>query len=121
MLHDELVVVHSEDSRSFVQGTPFHSDLPIDSKSVFPLEAMFFLKRGRKVSFQPIHTKQAFIQILRQAAPPISFDYDSLQINDAQLDATFDFSKKLAKSVPAYVMEFSLKDSIWPVIETLSI
>ena len=119
ILHDELVVVHTENSRSFVQGTPFHSNLPIDFESLFPLGAMFILKPSGKISFQPIHTKQAFIQILRQAAPPISFEYDCIQINDVQLDATFDFSKKLANTVPVYVMEFSLKDNIWPVIETL--
>jgi len=117
ILHDELVAIHVEGSRFFIQGTPFHSDLPINTELLFPLGKMFFLRRGDELSLNLLGKRQVFIQILRQAAPPIGLHYDSLRISDTLLDATCNFGQELANTVTGYAMEFSLKDNIWPFIE----
>ncbi len=44
ILHDEFVIIHKDNKKLLVQGTPFHTKLPVNTELSAPLKAVFFLK-----------------------------------------------------------------------------
>ena len=119
LLHDEIVILHARDEYLYIQGGPFHTKLPVNTKLLVPLAAMFFLKQGNSLSIQPVKPSNVFVYLLNQIVPPMSFDLNAFQINNVQMDAVWDLNTRLVNTIPGYTLEFSLEDKFWSAIETL--
>ncbi|MGQ9611032.1 MAG: hypothetical protein ACUVWN_17175, partial [bacterium] len=68
ILHDEFVIIH-KNNNLLVQGTPFHTKLPINTELSAPLKAVFFLKHGEELKICNVQHSQAFIELMKQTVP----------------------------------------------------
>lgn len=119
ILHDELVVVCKNGSHIYLKGSPFHSSLPVDIHSTVPLKKVFLLEHGKDLTIKSVSSRLALIYLLKQIAPPISFNLSELQMSDRQLDSTLNFCKTLIDTTSVYLLKFSLEDQIWSGILNL--
>ncbi len=119
ILHDEFVVIHKNNNNFLVQGTPFHTKLPVNTELSAPLRAIFFLKHGKELKIYNANNSQAFIELMRQIVPPESFDLNGLHISCKQMNVVMDIYANLVSSVPCYFMEFLPDSSFWHIIERI--
>jgi len=120
LLHDELIILDDESHGLSVQGTPFHTTMPVEIHRSAPLRAAFFLKHGGSLNFQPMKHTDVFMQMMKQIVPPESFDLSGFLMDYNQINTIMDINTRLANTIPFYAMEFSPDSDFWKGIESLA-
>jgi hypothetical protein len=97
-LSDDRIVLRPWKDRFRAHGTPWHGEGGFASPSSAPLEALFFLKKGRRSRARPLSAPEATARLLARSFPP-PWDGEAM----ARALAT---CAAVALSVPAYELSF---------------
>jgi hypothetical protein len=113
VLGDDVIVIKKKGSQYFAFSTPWKQKPFIKPRPCLsaPLEAIFFLKKAKKISFKPISKPEALVRILSWHTH--FFFYTARPM----VDKIFFTAARLVKSIPAYEMEFSKDKDFWPALE----
>lgn len=119
ILHDEFVIIRKDSDKVLVQGTPFHSKLPVNTELSAPLKAVFFLKHGKELKIDNLNHAQAFIELMKQVVPPEGFDLSEFHISYEHMNNVMDIYASLVKDIPCFYLEFLPNSNFWHIIERI--
>ena len=113
VLSDDLNAVSLEDGGARVVKLPFTGDLGDRSggPALLPLRAVLRLVQGRKDAARPL-TPAAALAALVAAAPFVNRD-------PFRREALLAVLERLARSVPAWELTFTLEGDVWAILKTL--
>lgn len=114
VLNDEAVLLRSVNSGFCIAGTPFDGGQPARSPAARNLDAIFFLKQGRRVLVRKLGRGEAYRMFLAQVFDSSPF-FGSAPGN--HLAERADLSASLVESVPCYELTFLPDESFWAVVE----
>ena len=119
ILHDEFVIIRKDNNKLLVQGTPFHTKLPVNTELSAPLKAVFFLRHGKELKIDNLNHAQAFIELMKQVVPPEGFDLSEFHISYERMNDVMDIYSSLVKDIPCFSMEFLPNSDFWHIIERI--
>jgi len=117
VIGDDVIAVKKKGRAFYAFATPWKQAdfIRPDSYSSAPLEAVFFLKKSRRIAFYPLKKEEALARILLYHCH--FFLYTEMPL----LEDLFFNCAALVKSLPAYSMEFSRSKGFWPELAKLKI
>ena len=115
VLSDDLNAVHLEDGGARLVKLPFTGDLGERSggSSLLPLRAVLRLVQGKENEAHPV-TPAAALAALVAAAPFVNRD-------PFRREALLAVLERLARSVPAWELRFTLGGGVWDILRRLSL
>jgi hypothetical protein len=117
VINDEMVLVHRpgvSGNGIYVQSTPVLGTFLPGRRLLAPLRCVFFLKKADKTQAHPMSKTDVYTKLLRQIISPACIGQkDKKSIYTMMAD----FSAEVARTVPAYELEFQLDaGSLWRTV-----
>jgi len=116
VLHDDKIVVRKQGRKflAFASFRPKEGKFGYSChKKGFPIKAVFFIKKSKKVSFSSLPKHKALYFILLPVNYIHYFDF----LPDRLTRQAFFTAHKLIKSTPCFTMNFSKRRNFWPELE----
>lgn len=113
VLADDVLAVKEKDERFLAFATPWRQSEFVYTKKnlAASIKAIFFLKKARRISFQPLMPQEALIRILSRHT------HFFLYTERPLVDKLFFTCSRFVKNTPAYLMGFSKNKNFWPKLE----
>jgi len=117
VLSDDVLAVKKIKNQFIAFATPWKQKPFIQPKPYagFPLKAIFFLKKAKRIFFKPLKKEAALVRILSSHIHFFLFTERPL------VDKLFFTAVDLVKSIPSYEMEFMKDKDFWPNLERVLI
>jgi hypothetical protein len=104
ILNDDRVIISHQDGDYMMQGSPWHSRIPVVSSRPAPLEGIYFLKHGQENRIQPVTPTDAISQLM-VCCFTTYWDPDGMK-------STLDILDDLVKSIPCFNLSINPGDSV---------
>ena len=116
VLHDDMTVVSRKGAEFFVWSTPLSGEMPAESSSNAPLEAVFSLKHDQTNYIQRLSRKKAAGLLALGLVPPLVPKNGSLVVEPTE---SLKLLLEMAEAVPCYELHFRPEPDFWKCIPQL--
>jgi len=113
VLGDDVIAIRKNSTGYYAFSTPWRQKpfIRVDKYISARIEAVFFLKKSKRICFRPIRQEEALIRILSH------YIHFFICTESPLIEKIFFTSADFIKGVPAYEMEFRKDKDFWPKLE----